>query len=45
MTVAGDVDAPPSVDLDAALQGTESEAAGLLDQLTWRVGTDRVSAS
>jgi FAD/FMN-containing dehydrogenase len=44
VTVAGDVDAPASVDLYAALQGTESDAAALLDELVRRVGTDPISA-
>ena len=45
MTATGEVDGPASVDLYAALQATESEAAELLDELVRRVGADPVSAS
>jgi FAD/FMN-containing dehydrogenase len=45
VTTTGDVDQPPSVDVYAALLGTESRAAELLDELAVRTGTDPVSAS
>src|ERR671919_1758834 len=45
VTATGDVDQPPSVDVYAALLGTESEAAELLDELVVRAGTEPVSAS
>jgi FAD/FMN-containing dehydrogenase len=40
VTVAGEVDRPPSVDLYGALLGSESEAMELLDQLVRRAGSD-----
>jgi FAD/FMN-containing dehydrogenase len=45
VTATGDVDEPPSVDVFAALQGTESDAWELLDRLVVGVGADPISAS
>jgi FAD/FMN-containing dehydrogenase len=45
VTTTGDVDQPPSVDVYAALLGTESAAAELLDEVAVRAGKDPVSAS
>ena len=45
MTATGDVEQPPSVDVYAAVLGTESDATELLDELVGRVGSDPISAS
>jgi len=45
VTATADVDELPSVDVYAALQGTESDAWELLDTLFVRVGTDPISTS
>jgi FAD/FMN-containing dehydrogenase len=45
VTVTGEVDQPPSVDLYGALLGAESEAMELLDQLVRRAGSDPSAAS
>jgi FAD/FMN-containing dehydrogenase len=45
VTVTADLDERPSVDVYAALQGSESDAWELLDTLFVRVGTDPISTS
>jgi FAD/FMN-containing dehydrogenase len=45
LTATGDLDQRPSVDVYAALLGSESDAAELLDELAVRAGTDPISAS
>jgi FAD/FMN-containing dehydrogenase len=45
VTATGDVDQPPSVDVYAAVLGSESDAADLLDELVDRTESDPVSAS
>jgi FAD/FMN-containing dehydrogenase len=45
VTATADIDEPPSVDVYAALQGTESDAGELLDTLFVSAGTDPVSTS
>jgi FAD/FMN-containing dehydrogenase len=45
VTATGDVDQPPSVDVYAALLGTESDATELLDRLVVLAGSDPISAS
>jgi FAD/FMN-containing dehydrogenase len=45
VTVTGDVDRPPSLDVYGALMGTESDATDLLDELIVRSGSDPISAS
>ncbi len=44
VTSTGDPDQPPSVDLYAAVVGTELDATELLDDLVVRVGSDPISA-
>lgn len=44
VTASGTLDEPPSVDVYAALQGSESAAVDLLSELVARAGTDPVSA-
>jgi FAD/FMN-containing dehydrogenase len=45
VTATADIQEPPSVDVYAALQGTESDAWELLDALFVRVGSDPISTS
>jgi FAD/FMN-containing dehydrogenase len=45
VTASADMDAPPAVDVYAALLGTETDAAELLDQLVVRVGAEPAEAS
>jgi hypothetical protein len=45
VTASGDLDQPASVDVYAAVQGTEPEAIELLDELVLRVGSAPTSAS
>jgi FAD/FMN-containing dehydrogenase len=45
VTANGDADTPPSVDIYAAMLGTESDAIGLLDELVARVGADPITAT
>jgi FAD/FMN-containing dehydrogenase len=44
VTVSGDADQPPSVDVYGSLIGTGSDATGLLDALVARSGSDPASA-
>jgi FAD/FMN-containing dehydrogenase len=45
VTASGDLDEPPSVDVYAALLGTEREATELLDELVLRAGSAPISTS
>jgi FAD/FMN-containing dehydrogenase len=45
VTVSGEVEKPPVVNLFGAMAGTESETAELLDEVVARVGADPISAS
>jgi FAD/FMN-containing dehydrogenase len=45
LTATGDPDRPPVVNLFGAMLGTESDTAGLLEELVARVGTDPASAT
>ncbi len=45
LTAADDVETPPVVNLFGAMLGTESDTAGLLDELVARAGVDPTSAS
>jgi hypothetical protein len=45
ITATGDVDAPPSVDLYAAVQGSEADATALIDDLVARAGCDPTTGS
>ena len=45
VTATGELDQPPSVDVYAALLGTESDPAALLDELVARAGSDPFSSS
>jgi FAD/FMN-containing dehydrogenase len=45
VTASADMDEPPAVDVYAALLGTETDAAELLDQLVVRVGAEPAEAS
>lgn len=45
VTVAGDPDRPPSVDVYGALIGTESDVMNLLDEFLARSGSDPISVS
>lgn len=45
LTATGDPDEPPSVDVYAAVQGSEADATGLVDDLVARAGRDPAAAS
>jgi FAD/FMN-containing dehydrogenase len=45
VTASGEIDRPPAVDVFGAHQGTESGAAGLLEELAARAGLDPASSS